>query len=70
VFGLAGFLLTNGFFFEPKVVSTAISFFVLVSYGGALLAGVAPWQKGISWDGHLYGFAAGALTAYLLAKRQ
>lgn len=65
VFGLAGFLLINGFFFERKVLTTIISIFVLLSYGGALISGIAPWQKGVSWDGHLYGFMAGVIVAYL-----
>lgn len=67
VFGLAGFLLTNGFFFERKIVTTIISVFVLLSYGGVLISGFAPWQRGVSWDGHLYGFIAGAVVAYLLS---
>ena len=70
VFGLAGFLLTSGFFFEPRPVSTMISFIVLIGYGGALMSGFAPWQKGVSWDGHLYGFVAGTIVAFLMSKRR
>ena len=69
VFGLAGFLLVSGFFFERKISTTIISIFVLLSYGGALISGIAPWQKGVSWDGHLYGFIAGSIVAFVMSRQ-
>lgn len=70
VFGLLGFLLINGFFFERNIITIAISIFILFSYGGSIMAGFSPWQKGVSWDGHLYGFIAGVIVAYLDKKRK
>ena len=37
----------------------------LLLYGGVLW-GVLPGQPGISWEGHLFGFAGGAVAARLL----
>jgi len=69
VFGLIGFLLTTGLFFERQFLSLLISLFVLFSYGGSLVIGVLPVQEGVSWEGHLYGFIAGIVVAYLNNKK-
>ena len=69
VFGLIGFLLTTGLFFERQFLSLLISLFVLFSYGGSLIIGVLPVQIGVSWEGHLYGFIAGVVVAYLNKKK-
>ena len=69
VFGLIGFLITSGLFFERKFVSLLISAFVLFSYGGSLVIGVLPVQQGVSWEGHLYGFVSGVVVAYLNKKK-
>jgi membrane associated rhomboid family serine protease len=39
-----------------------VAVLVAATYGG-LLYGVLPNQRGISWEGHLFGFFAGALAA-------
>jgi len=65
VFGLAVFLIVSGFL-EKRIVPVLISLFVAVTYGGILLSGIAPWQQGVSWDGHLFGGVGGAITAWLL----
>jgi membrane associated rhomboid family serine protease len=51
-------------YFERSASAIALAFFALVLYGG-LLCGVFPLQAGISWQGHLFGFAGGVLAAYL-----
>ncbi|PID46836.1 MAG: rhomboid family intramembrane serine protease [Proteobacteria bacterium] len=68
VFGLATFLIVSGFL-EKRIVPMIISVFVLVTYGGVLITGIAPWQEGVSWDGHLFGGIGGAITAWLLLGR-
>ena len=69
VFGLIGFLLTTGLFFERQALSIMVSLLVLFSFGGSLVIGVLPIQEGVSWEGHLYGFIAGIIVAYLNKKK-
>ena len=68
VFGYFGYLLLRGYF-ERSATSIALSFMVIMLYGG-LIWGVLPTQQGISWEGHLFGFIGGGLAARLLAKRR
>jgi membrane associated rhomboid family serine protease len=67
VFGYFGFLLLLGYF-ERSVAAILQSLLIGFFYGG-LIWGVLPGQVGISWQGHLFGFLAGALAAYLLSER-
>ena len=66
IFGCFGYLLSMGLF-ERKVGSLLVSIFVLLMYGG-LLYGVLPGQSGVSWEGHLFGFLSGVLTARWVAR--
>jgi membrane associated rhomboid family serine protease len=67
VFGYLGFLLAAGFF-ERSVRAIALGAITAFAYGG-LLWGVLPTRPGISWESHLFGFAAGALAASWLLSR-
>lgn len=67
VFGLAVFLVVAGLL-EKRTVPMIISIVVALVYGTTLISGIAPWQQGVSWDGHLMGGIAGAITAWLLVK--
>jgi membrane associated rhomboid family serine protease len=64
IFGYLGFLLARGVV-EKSTFWIVVSISVLILYGG-MLAGVLPGQEGISWQGHLFGFIAGALGARVL----
>ena len=55
-------------YFERSFGSLAIAVLVAVVYGGALW-GVLPGQRGISWEGHLFGFLAGVATAGVMKAR-
>ena len=68
VFGLAVFLIVSGLL-EKRVVPLIIAVFVALTYGGVLVSGVAPWQPGVSWDGHLFGGIGGGLVAWMLLGR-
>lgn len=69
VFGLAVFLIVSGIL-ERRTVPLLVSIFVAFTYGTTLLAGVLPWQQGVSWDGHLFGGIAGALVAWWLMRKK
>lgn len=69
VFGLAAFLVMSGII-EKRLIPLLISLFVAVTYGSTLLMGVLPWQKGVSWEGHLFGGVAGVLVAWILLARK
>jgi len=66
VFGLIGFLVCAGFF-ERRLLSSVIAIGVALTYGSTVLAGVLPLQRGVSWEGHLFGLLAGALVAWIIA---
>ena len=68
VFGYFGFLLMRGWY-RRSFGSIALSIGIFALYGG-LLFGVLPGQVGISWEGHLFGFLGGALSARMLAGRR
>lgn len=67
VFGLITFFLAAAWF-EMRVVSIVIAVLVGVLYGGSLLWGVVPMQRGVSWDGHLCGAIAGIIVAFLQSR--
>jgi len=67
IFGYLGFLIARGFV-EKSGFWITISILVLVLYGG-MIAGVLPGQEGISWQGHLFGFAAGIIAARVMFTR-
>lgn len=67
VFGYLGFLLAAGLF-ERSLRAIALGAVTALAYGG-LLWGVLPTRPGISWESHLFGFAAGALAASWLLNR-
>ena len=66
VFGLIGFLVCAGFF-EKRLSSALIAIGVAVVYGSTLFYGVLPIQRGVSWEGHLFGAIAGGVMAYYIA---
>ncbi len=66
IYGLIAFLIANGFA-ERKVMPILVSLFVGFLYGSTLFFGVLPTAgPQVSWDGHLFGAIAGALTAFLM----
>jgi membrane associated rhomboid family serine protease len=66
IFGYLGYLMSVGFW-ERKLGSILLSLCVGFLYGG-MLWGVLPGQTGISWEGHLFGFLGGVLSARQLAR--
>lgn len=68
IYGYLGFLLLRGYFQRnlPSIFLSVIVFFI---YGGALW-GVFPSQAGVSWQGHLFGFFGGAISAWAIAREK
>jgi membrane associated rhomboid family serine protease len=64
IFGYLGYLLARGFF-ERSPFWIMISLFTLLLYGG-MVVGVLPGEKDVSWQGHLFGFVGGIVTARVL----
>lgn len=66
VYGYLGALL-GAAFFERRVISVVLAIAGGSLYGG-ILWGVLPGQAGISWEGHLFGFVGGVISAKLLTR--
>ena len=68
IFGYLGFLLLRGYF-QRNWASIFLSVLVAVLYG-ELVLGVLPSARGISWQGHLFGFLGGVLAAKLIPTQK
>ncbi len=68
VFALGSFLIVTGII-ERRLLSFAIAVLVTIVYGTSFFAGIAPWQAGVSWDGHLAGLIGGAMVAPMALRR-
>jgi membrane associated rhomboid family serine protease len=63
VYGLLGYLLVIGWL-EKRPLSIGLSLIALVAYGGVLPSLIPLFSPaGVSWIGHLSGFAGGVLAA-------
>ncbi|MFF7483938.1 rhomboid family intramembrane serine protease [Streptomyces luteogriseus] len=68
IFGLFGFLLVTGFV-ERRPLGVLAGVLVAAVWGGSILAGLAPTQAGVSWQGHLLGLVAGVTAAFVFRRR-
>ena len=62
VYGMLSFLLFGGFIRRDRQ-TLAISFTVLILYGGSMFGGLVPGDPRISWESHLIGFLVGVFGA-------
>jgi membrane associated rhomboid family serine protease len=67
VFGLIAFHVFAGIF-EKRVQSVIIAIVVGLLYASTVVQGVVPFQRGVSWEGHLIGAVAGAIVALFTAR--
>jgi membrane associated rhomboid family serine protease len=68
IFGLFGFLLITGFV-ERRPLGILAGVLIAAIWGGSILAGLAPTQTGVSWQGHLLGLLAGVTAAFVFRRR-
>jgi membrane associated rhomboid family serine protease len=66
VFGYATYLIARGVF-NRSGTELAIGAVVVLVWGAALLGGLQP-QRGISWQGHLFGAIGGVIVASMLPR--
>lgn len=66
VFAYLGYLLTTGLF-ERKPGAILLSLVAASAWGGLVL-GMLPGAPGISWEGHVAGFASGVMAARSIAR--
>ena len=64
VYGLIAFIFWSGVF-RRNIKSIVLSLVVIIMYAG-YLAGIVPFQDGISWESHLLGVVVGILVAFFL----
>lgn len=62
--GYWGFLVTN--IYASGTLTTIILGIVSLYYFSGIFLGIFPSQKGVSWEGHLFGLLAGLATAFWL----
>jgi membrane associated rhomboid family serine protease len=67
IFGLFGFLLVTGFV-DRRPLGILVGLLIGAVWGGSILAGIAPTQAGVSWQGHLLGLLAGVAAAFVFRR--
>lgn len=68
IFGYLGFLLLRGYF-QRNIASIALSLLATFLYG-SLVWGILPAYPGVSWQGHLFGFLGGIISAKVIATEK
>ncbi|MGH8567227.1 MAG: rhomboid family intramembrane serine protease [Gammaproteobacteria bacterium] len=68
IFGYFGYLLLTGWF-DRRFGATLLSVVVLLLWGHVLF-GLLPFQRGMSWELHVFGFIGGVLGAWLRGRRR
>jgi membrane associated rhomboid family serine protease len=67
IFGYLGLSARSRGIFDRSLFTLLITVVILVRLRRAAL-GVLPSDRGISWQGHLFGFLAGAVAAWLASS--
>lgn len=67
VFGLFGYLLVRGFV-DRRALDIAAGLVVGAIWGSSILVGLSPANTSVSWQGHLFGLAAGVAAAFVFRR--
>ncbi|MET9656478.1 rhomboid family intramembrane serine protease [Streptomyces sp. NPDC006510] len=68
VFGLFGYLLVRGFV-DRRVLDIGAGLLIGAIWGSSILVGISPANTSVSWQGHLFGLAAGVAAAFVFRRR-
>lgn len=64
--GYWGFLISN--IYQNNTLTTLILGALSLYYFAGIFLGIFPNQKGVSWEGHLFGLLAGLATSFLFYR--
>ncbi|SCF85487.1 rhomboid family intramembrane serine protease [Streptomyces sp. Ncost-T10-10d] len=67
VFGLFGYLLVRGFV-DRRVLDIGVGLVIGAIWGSSILLGISPANTSVSWQGHLFGLAAGVAAAFVFRR--
>lgn len=65
VMGYFGFILANAYH-NASMIAVIAAILGLYYFSGLLLALIPSGEKGISWEGHIFGFLAGIAATFLM----
>ena len=66
IYGLASYLFFSGLFVKERTLSV-VSLLVVFLYG-SIVWGMLPGKDGISWEGHISGFAWGLILSFYFSS--
>ncbi|MFJ1678941.1 rhomboid family intramembrane serine protease [Streptomyces sp. NPDC088251] len=67
VFGLFGYLLVRGFV-DRRLLDIGAGLVIGATWGSSILLGISPANTSVSWQGHLFGLAAGVAAAFVFRR--
>jgi membrane associated rhomboid family serine protease len=67
VFGLFGYLLVRGFV-DRRMLDIGAGLLIGAIWGSSILVGISPANTSVSWQGHLFGLAAGVAAAFVFRR--
>ncbi|MFG2628954.1 rhomboid family intramembrane serine protease [Streptomyces sp. NPDC048473] len=69
VFGLFGYLLVRGFV-DRRLLDIGAGLVIGAIWGSSVVLGISPANTSVSWQGHLFGLAAGVAAAFVFRRRR